>query len=169
LYNLDIDGHMMEVELQEIERLAAEVPANGLIVEVGCLYGRSTYAWAKSCDPSVKVIVIDPFYEEGQRKKFDENTAGIENIEVIDGKAPDKMIYPGHMIDLIFIDATHYNPNDMDIIEYFLPFVKTGGILSGHDYYETFPDVTTNVRILEERLNQKVINPPGTSIWAFRV
>lgn len=159
----------METELQEIERLAAEVPFNGLIVEVGCLYGRSTYAWAKSCDPSVKVLVIDPFYEQGQRKKFDENTAGIENIEVIDGKAPDKMIYPGHMIDLIFIDATHYNPNDMDIIEYFLPFIKSGGILSGHDYYDTYLDVTTNVRILEERFNQKVTNAPGTSIWAFRV
>lgn len=169
MYNLDIDGWMMEVELQEIERLASEVPANGLIVEVGCLYGRSTYAWAKSCDPSVKVLVIDAFYEEHQRAKFDANTAGIENIEVIDGKAPDKMIYPGHMIDLLFIDATHFNPNDLEIIEYFLPFMKKGGILSGHDYYETYPDVITNVRMLEERFDQKVMNALGTSIWAFRV
>lgn len=169
MYNLDIPGWMAETELREIERLAAEIPANGLIVEIGCLYGRSTYAWAKSCDPSVKVLVIDPFYEEHQRDKFDANIAGIENIEVIDGKAPDKMIYPGHMIDLLFIDATHYNPNDMDIIEYFLPFIKPGGILSGHDYYETFPDVVANVRVLEERLGQKVRNPLATTIWEFRV
>lgn len=159
----------MEVELQEIERLAAQVPANGLIVEVGCLYGRSAYAWAKSCDPSVKVLVIDPFYEVDQREKFDANTAGIQNIEVIQGAIPQNDVYPGHMIDLIFIDATHYNPNDLDIIEYFLPFIKPGGILSGHDYYDTYPDVATNVRMLEERFNQKVMNPQGTSIWAFRV
>ena len=169
MYNLDIDGWMMETELQEIERLAAEVPANGLIVEVGCLYGRSTYAWAKSCDPSVKVLVIDSFNEEHQRAKFDANTAGIENIEVIFGRAPNQMIYPGHMIDLLFIDASHLNPNDIDIIEYFLPFIKSGGILSGHDYLLEYPDVITNVRILEERLNQKVTNALGTSIWAFRV
>lgn len=169
MYNVDIPGWMTEPELQDIERLAAQVPANGLIVEVGCLYGRSTYAWAKSCDPSVKVIVIDPFYGEGQREKFDANTAGIENIEVIHGIAPRNMIYPGHMIDLIFIDATHFNPSDMNIIEYFLPFIKPGGILSGHDYYETFPDVITNVRILEERFNAPVMCTPGTTIWSFKV
>lgn len=160
---------MMESELQEIERLASEVPANGLIVEVGCLYGRSTYAWAKSCDPSVKVLVIDPFYEEHQRDKFDANTAGIENIEVLFGKVPDKMIYPGYLIDLLFIDATHHNPNDLEIIEYFLPFIKKGGIISGHDYFVDYPDVVANVRLLEERLNQKVMNAPGTTIWAFRI
>lgn len=169
MYNLDIPGWMMEVELREIERLAAQVPANGLIVEIGSYYGRSTYAWAKSCDPSVKVLAIDQFFEKDQRKQFDLYTAGIENIEVIHGVMPQDNVYPGHMIDLLFIDTTHKNPNDMDIIQYFLPFIKPGGILSGHDYYETFPDVITNVRILEERFNQQVMNPQGTSIWAFRV
>lgn len=160
---------MMEVELQEIERLASEVPANGLIVEVGCLYGRSTYAWAKSCHPSVKVLAIDAFYEEGQRAKFDANIAGIENINVIHGAIPYDNVYPDYEIDLLFIDATHYNPNDLDIIEYFFPFMKQGGILCGHDYHETHSDVVSNVRFLEDRLKQKVTNAFGTSIWAFRV
>lgn len=170
MYNLDIPGHMTEIELQEIERLAAQVPANGLIVEVGCLYGRSTYAWASSCDHSVKVLVIDTFYDgEAQIKEFNNNTLGMNNIEIICGYAPDQCAYPGYEIDLLFIDASHDNPNDLAIIEYFLPFMKKGGILSGHDYHETFPDVITNVRMLEERFSQPVMNKDGTSIWAFRV
>lgn len=58
-YNLDIPGWMPEGELRIIERLAATIPANGNMVEVGPFCGRSSWCWSKSADPSVGIICID--------------------------------------------------------------------------------------------------------------
>jgi hypothetical protein len=75
-------------------------------------------------------------------------------------------------IDLFFLDGRHQNPEDIDAINYFLPLIKKGGILCGHDYYPIerhTPDIIDNVRELEDRLNQKVVHPKGTSLWMFKV
>lgn len=58
-YNLQIPGWMSELQLQVIERLAQKAKPGGTIVEVGSLYGRSAWCWAKSCDPTVSVYAID--------------------------------------------------------------------------------------------------------------
>jgi len=59
MYNLNIPGWMAEDDLKVIEELASKVPQNGIIVEIGSFAGRSSYAWSKSCDPSVTVFCID--------------------------------------------------------------------------------------------------------------
>ncbi|MHA1126805.1 MAG: hypothetical protein ACTSQX_14360 [Candidatus Heimdallarchaeota archaeon] len=55
MYDLSIPGWANEEQLKEIERLAKLVPKNGKIVEIGAYLGRSSFAWAKSCHPSVTV------------------------------------------------------------------------------------------------------------------
>ena len=59
MYNLDIPGWMPECQLQVIEKLAAKIPSESVMVEVGSYCGRSAYCWAKSVDPSVTVYCID--------------------------------------------------------------------------------------------------------------
>ena len=59
MYNLDIPGWATEEDLKVLEYFASEVPEGGLILEVGSFCGRSSYALAKSCHPSVRVVCID--------------------------------------------------------------------------------------------------------------
>ena len=54
-YNLRIPGRFTERELWAIEAMAKSVPPGGVVVEVGSYLGLSSYAWAKSVDPSVTV------------------------------------------------------------------------------------------------------------------
>jgi hypothetical protein len=96
-------------------------------------------------------------------EEFQKNTAEFKNIITIRGLTPNDAKYADQRpIDIYFIDASHRNPDDWDIIEHFLPFIKSGGIVAGHDYtlyntgcLMTFPDVNQNVHRLEEMFNQK--------------
>lgn len=179
-YKLDIKGWMYEEELKTIEELAKTVKPVGVIAEVGSFCGKSAIAWSLSADPSVTIYCFDPFYEHihdpdgnlcNSWEEFQTNTAEFKNIIPIRGLTPDHAKYTDpRPIDIFFIDASHHNPSDWAIIEHFLPFVKPGGIIAGHDYslyltgYPTaFPDVNLNVHRLEEMFNQKA--KVTTTFW----
>ena len=175
MYDMSIKGHMNEIELKVIERWASEVPENGVIVEVGSLFGRSAVAWAKSCHPSVNVYCVDAFYDaQGDNDFYDEfheNTKDIPNIHPVARVCPffkySKHI--GEPADIFFVDAAHFNPNDWHIIQFGLRNLKSGGLLCGHDYLSTFPDVKLNVNRLEEMFGKPATFYSGTSLWSFTV
>ena len=179
-YKTDIKGWMHEEELQVIEQLAKTAQPIGVIAEVGSFCGKSTVAWAMNADPSVTIYCFDPFYEaiedhEGNVcntwEEFQKNTAEFKNVIPIRGLTPQHAGYTDpRLIDVFFVDASHHNPSDWAIIEHFLPFVKPGGIIAGHDYNSyfcecpvAFPDVNLNVHRLEEMFNQKA--KVTTTFW----
>jgi predicted O-methyltransferase YrrM len=172
VYNTNIDGFMEEMELEQIARWAETVQSNGIIVEVGSFKGRSSYAWAASCKSDVSVFCLDRFGDNFY-PDFQENMKEFTNVTAIKCDVPYRMnSWVNQPIDIFFLDGMHMNPHDIDAIEYFLPLIKKGGILCGHDYYpieKHMPDVTTNVKILENKLNQKVQTFEGTSLWAFDI
>jgi predicted O-methyltransferase YrrM len=184
MYDLNITGWMNINELRQIEKWAKDVPLNGTIVEVGSYHGRSAIAWASSCDPTVIVHCID----NDICLEFLENTKHLTNLKSYQASSPNIENFDVNEIDIFFLDASHKNPNDMDNINFFLPRIKKGGLLCGHDYAPAEPemaeDVIKNVRILEERLNQKVTlyapdsellagpgpgRPNYSTLWSFRI
>jgi len=174
MYDLNIEGIMLESELIQIKNWAESVPANGVIVEVGSFLGRSSVAWASSCDPSVTVYCIDIFnIGDNHYEIFKKNTGNLKNIIPIKGKSPHDIMYLEIPIDIFFLDADHKNPSDLDNIEYFLPFIKKGGLLCGHDYTpgsgSILPDIEKNIKLLEKRLDQPVTLYPSTSLWSFNI
>ena len=186
-------GWMTDLEVRVIQNLAKRVPDNGVIVEVGSFFGRSSCAWADS-KPNATVICIDTFMEHYRVKhkvdeaickannfpesnkvynlyeSFLENTKQFSNIRMIRGMSPQGIQYTGESIDLFFLDASHTNPNDWENIEFFLPLIKSGGTISGHDYIpNTFPDVVENVAKLEAMLGVKAEIFEASSIWAIKL
>ena len=113
---------------------------------------------------------------------FIKYTESQKNIIPIRGSSPRIVQDWSKSIDFIFLDAEHYNPNDRDNIDFWLPKIKPGGMFSGHDWVECanrkfsgmhirnnigFPDVNLNVEYMEDFLKQKVTIIPNTSIWYF--
>lgn len=190
-YDLNVVGWFVESQLQTIEQIAKTVPEYGIVVEIGSMYGRSTVCWAQSCPDTATIYAIDLFLENKvdihnfsdevviqnnfpvsnfiyrQNDLFDKNTAKYKNIKKIVGESPYNISYSGGDIDVLFLDAAHYNPNDWDNIKYFLPYVKEGGIICGHDYSEEFPDIIENVSKLEKLFNTKV--KIEHQVWQFKV
>jgi len=189
LFDDTIPGWMTINDLESISKLSKLVPDNGTLVEVGSLFGRSTVAWAMSCSPSVNIYCFDTFSKHyvdnhsldtpgapisGQVynawEEFQNNTKRFTNVIAKRCRVP-QVIYNEGPIDLLFVDASHKNPSDWNIIKYFLQYVKVGGYITGHDFLDDFPDVKENVDKLSVMYNSpvKTFTDVGSTIWSIKV
>jgi|WetSurMetagenome_2_1015567.scaffolds.fasta_scaffold04766_2 hypothetical protein len=83
-------------------------------------------------------------------------TQTTEHVNVVCSTGQDRaQAYPDASIDLAFVDALHTYEDTRQIIEAYLPKIRVGGILAGHDYEPAkYPGV---VRAVTELL-------PGASV-----
>ena len=128
-------------------------------VEVGCWMGRSTVYLAKQIRRSGKSIALDAvdtwegsptekqhrdtvqkLREQGKtlRQVFDANLAacGVADlVRPICGRSTEVAeLYPDASLALVYIDADHRYECVAADIEAWLPKVRKGGCLAGHDY-----------------------------------
>ena len=132
-------------------RMVAACPANGQIVEVGSWKGRSTAfllveAWNKS--PRIEVYAVDTWLgsEEHAGEECIKNGTLYEEF-LANVKPVSRQLVPLRMtslkganffadqsLDSVFIDAAHDYENVKADILAWLPKVKKGGLIGGHDY-----------------------------------
>jgi hypothetical protein len=178
--NLKIPGQISIKELERLGRLAQRVPPNGCIVEVGSLFGLSSWTLAKNAHPTVTVFCIDPWIREpwmselerreGQLVSLDSfkaNVADAPNIVPLPGYSPRDFMGWRRNVDLLFEDSVHNNPVLHDNLEFWTSVVRTGGVLCGHDYCDAWPDVKIEVdRLAKARAaNIDVVE----TLWSVRV
>jgi hypothetical protein len=167
--NLDIPGQVREAALDRLARLARLVPPNGCIVEIGSLFGLSSWTLAKNAHPSVTVYCIDPWVREswmasieasaGQTlslEAFRKNVAGAHNIVPLPGYSPRDFMGWQRTVDLVFEDSVHSNPGLHATLAFWSQFVPRGGVVCGHDYRNEFPDVMTEADRLAMSLGTKI-------------
>lgn len=170
-YDINIPGQVSVFELKAMEMLASFAPVGSTIVETGSLFGRSSYAWARSADPSVEVVCIDPFAgNKGVRsmeerlgvkynyETFCEFTRDCENIRAIKGFSPD--VVEGYWtkdVFLYFDDSVHIDPGFSKNLDFWSKFVIDGGVICGDDYRPRFRDIVDGVNRLEGRFGLQLV------------
>jgi hypothetical protein len=177
--NVSIPGQMKEEELKRLARLARTVPPNGCIVEVGSLFGLSSWTLAKNAHPSVTVYCIDPWVHEPWMRPIEEsagytlsletfrtNVSDVPNIMPLRGYSPRDFAGWQRQIDLIFEDSVHTNPALHQNLTFWTPFVRPGGVICGHDYCDEFPDVKAEVDGLAADLGTRV--QVVETLWSLR-
>lgn len=155
-YDLDIPGQVSEFQLQAIEVVASLVPKGGCVVEVGSLFGRSSWAWAKSVPQDAVVYCIDPWEgNQGVRGleqahniqygigQFKEYTKDCPNIRPIQAYSPDGVGEWDIPVDVYYEDAVHTNPILDRNIKFWTSKLSPNGIACGDDYRPRFADVRT--------------------------
>ncbi len=189
-----IPGYMTSLELETLKNMFSRYNSkNSIGVEIGSLHGRSSLEIANAI-PDGQLYCIDAWSgfdsnngqftdEECLLNEFPpkgtlctlpffmENVKSCKNITPIKGNSPHVTKHWTTPVDFVFLDALHANPSDWDNISFWLPKIKPGGMLAGHDFYQdqkTFPDVYDNVRRLEKTIGQVSLSP-NTTLWYFVV
>jgi SAM-dependent methyltransferase len=168
---LAIPGWMSQEELEWLAGQAARVQVNR-IAEIGCWHGRSTRALADNIGPDGIVYAIDTWNgppetpddiinvgiaaahlpEDWALDQFRKNTAGLDGklsiMQMSSVEAAKTVITDDGKFDLVFIDAAHDYDNVKLDIQSWLPLVRPGGIIAGHDYQLAWPGVVEAVNEL---------------------
>lgn len=188
-YNIDLDkaklcdGFMCDPELEWLAQRAKE---SKLVIEVGSWHGKSTRAlgdnttgkiiavdhWngseaeVNTHHASARLLAGDHAYDEFLRNNLDLVMNGtILPLRMTSSNAAKLLFDKGVQADTVFIDAGHTYKEVVEDIKVWLPLVKEGGMLCGHDYiqvdfmevYEAVNDTLSNIE-----------NIPNTSIWTYK-
>ena len=123
-----------------------------VIVEVGSFYGRSAcYLAGKLRDMKKKVTLLcvdnwaDPEMTWGSTYElFRENVQQLGLLDIIVPICTPSVraaAFVKDNLDFVFIDAAHDYENCLADIKAWLPKVKKGGVIAGHDIHVAFPGV----------------------------
>ena len=122
--------------------VAKTIPECGQFVEVGAWKGKSAVYLADRLEDikkQIKFHVVDTFKGDDETGRVDvleefKNNRGSREISIIEGdSAGSAAQFADDAIDGVFIDAAHDYANAKRDIEAWLPKVKDGGFIGGHD------------------------------------
>ena len=102
-------------------------------------------------------------------KRFLEYTKDCSNIIPIVGDSRKVMPTLTEKFDVIFLDGEHKNPILAEDIELSLRLLKDGGILCGHDYSYSWPDVVTEIDKLSKLLEKEIQFYERSTIWSMNI
>jgi hypothetical protein len=141
-----------------LDVMADHIPHGGVYVEIGVFLGRSLHFMGQR-RPDLRLVAIDP-WEDGESQGYTgpgehmgavEAGGGLYNafLDHMTRLCPDVLarttilrgtsaLYMGPAADLVFIDGAHDEASVRLDIERMLPWVASGGVISGHDYNPDF-------------------------------
>ena len=137
-------------------------------MEIGSYRGRSAAAWYQGIEDRGSLFCVDSWdadYPEGRPSDFEifNEQMAIMNYAPTVMRMPSveavEMLAPG-CIDIVFIDGNHAEAG-LDI-DYWLPKLKLGGLICGHDWRR---GGELERQVIERLPEAKLIKG---SIWAWR-
>ena len=147
------------------KRMIQNCRYGGVLVELGAWKGRSSAFWvveAKNKSEDIQIHIVDtwlgsPEHTEEMTKnlyeKFLENMKPLEGLYMAHRMTTDEAagLFHDGSLDGVFIDADHTYEAVKKDIENWMPKIRKGGILAGHDYNNVWPGV---IRAVNELLGK---------------
>ena len=149
--------------------------------EIGCFGGKSLWA-STGRMRDAEVFAVDPLFarmpimpsREWLRETLLQTIRSIEAgnpslaVQFLECESTAATGQVSGQLDSVYIDADHCYPAVRADIAAWLPKVRPGGIIAGHDFWpEKFPGVC---RAVHEAFGPTGFeNPPGTRIWTHHV
>lgn len=160
----NIDGWFSFPKLYS--EVVKKFPSGSRLVEIGVFKGCSfSYLVVEAINSGKKfdLVAIDAFPWPGLQESFTENMKPLEgHYRLLAGgdsfdRAKD---FEDNSIDFCFVDANHTYEFVKKDIEAFLPKMKKGGIIAGHDYNNSHPGVIQAVNeIFVEEVQREYYHP----------
>jgi predicted O-methyltransferase YrrM len=148
-----------------------QLPEDSRLVELGTYKGRSfSYLVVEAINSGKKfdIVGIDAFPWEDVEPAFIENMKPLEGhfryFKSLSWEAARH--FDDQSIDFIFIDADHVYEAVKKDIESFLPKMKPGSIMSGHDYNWQHPGV---LQAVDEFFAGRISYDEKQDVWQVKI
>lgn len=158
------------------ESMLDHIPEGGKMVEVGCFKGHSVIyiaSLAKQQARCVSIYAVDTFAGSPEHQKkgitdfYDEFLDNVVSCGVSNYIEPMKMTseqaskcFADESLDFVFLDGAHDYESVKKDIEAWLPKVKVGGVLAGHDFCMQWPGV---IKAVDEKFS--TFEKLSKSVW----
>lgn len=161
-------------DFEDIYLEAVATAQDGAVfVEVGCCLGRSTAFMAAAIRDTGKRITfhaVDPWvWSPNDKPSYGQFVANMRKAGVTAFvqahralSVPTAADFDDASLDFVFIDAQHTYEEVSADIRAWLPKVRPGGVLAGHDFHAQFPGV---LQAVQENLPQAAVQTRGSSFW----
>lgn len=135
-YNIDFLESYNETTLGPIQKGEAlflyglcEMVKPQIVLEVGSLIGQSLRVWMESGVPFVYAVdcIISNEVKEIRRAK------GSNRVELIEQDMKEPVEFTRGIPDLVFVDASHELPDNIQLVKNLLPVLKPGALFILHD------------------------------------
>lgn len=126
-----------DTDARRLAWLAAQIPAGGVIVEIGSFWGRSAGYMASAMPEGATLFCVDRWPNMADMNKFRKNIARIwlsERVAPLRGDSVEVSQTWDKPIDLLYIDGNHTYAGVRNDFHSYAPFVKHGGLIAFHDY-----------------------------------
>lgn len=167
-------------DMKVLAKLATQLPENAKVVEIGSRIGGSAKIILDHAPKTINLTCIDsewkhlnfvidghmiqdPSMIELNRLFPDmldhESTYSYtkkvlqdyDNVTLIPASSPDELQDWDQMVDFVFEDSSHENPQLHNNIRFWWDKLNYGGIMAGHDYSERFPEVIFEANLLADQ------------------
>lgn len=149
-------------------RMVEKYPSGSTFVEVGVLHGMSLAFLGVEIVNSgkdIKLFGVDNFrWHDKQYSIVLKNLAPLgDRIRIVQSDSAEaSRLFDDRSVDFVFIDATHEYEAGMKDIAAWLPKMRSGGTIAGHDYSpDSFPGL---VRAVDECFAGRFSLSEG-SVW----
>lgn len=152
---------------QMVERF----PTGSRFVEVGTFAGKS-FAYLVTeivnSGKTIEAVAIDGFPWEGLLEEFIGNMKPLEGkYRYIQGNSWESArTFNDQSLDFVFLDADHTYESVSNDIKAYLPKVKPGGVIAGHDYNDVWEGLR---KAVDEKFGDRVIANRKESTWMVNV
>jgi predicted O-methyltransferase YrrM len=136
----DLFGYSWDI-LPFYRRIAKELPEGARVVEVGVLYGRSILFMAEELarlGKAAHLWAVDSWEWAQHPKATVEAFRELAGSAVTAVKQPSiigTLLFEPHSLDFVFIDADHTEAAVRLDLDAWVPRMKPGALIAGHDYH----------------------------------
>jgi predicted O-methyltransferase YrrM len=170
------------------DAVARALPQNAVVVELGTARGRSALFLAERLTllerGDVQIWCVDTWEgaELGKMLRtlvqYPEvlqatNSSGLEDVDVVSKlrlvrceSTRASWLFADGAVDVVFVDADHSYDGVRADVATWLPKLKPGGLLAGHDYSPDWPGC---MQAVDELFAVGQVEHPTRSVWQYRI
>ncbi len=110
-------------------------PDNAVGVEIGVDHADTTVYLLKKCSSLCHLYAVDPYFKrDGRYKEVEKRLAPFSNCTLMRKTSDEAACEIPDDLDFVFIDGDHSHMAVFSDLNNYVPKIKSGGLLTGHDW-----------------------------------